>query len=146
MATYATHEDVSTNLGRPLTPMEQAQADLWLGWAEAAIEARMGDLSALDLPAAGIAAPFDVIVCAGNVLTFLAPGTLGDALAGMRAHLVPGGRAVIGLGAGRGVEFRELLDDAQRVGLATDVLLSTWDLRPFTEDSNFMVAILGKAS
>lgn len=51
MATYATHEDVSTNLGRPLTPTEQAQADLWLGWAEAAIEARMGDLSALDLEA-----------------------------------------------------------------------------------------------
>lgn len=102
----------------------------------------VGDLSALDLPAAGIADPFDVIVCAGNVLTFLAPGTLGDALAGMRAHLVPGGRAVLGLGAGRGVEFRELLDDAQRVGLATDVLLSTWDLRPFEADSDFLVAVL----
>ncbi len=35
----------------------------------------VGDLAELDLPARGIAEPFDVAVCAGNVLTFLAPGT-----------------------------------------------------------------------
>ncbi len=102
----------------------------------------VGDLSALDLAASGVPEPFDVLVCAGNVLGFLAPGTLAPALAGMRAHLVPGGRAVIGLGAGRGIEFRELLDEAQRAGLATDLLLSTWDLRPFEADSDFLVAVL----
>jgi SAM-dependent methyltransferase len=33
----------------------------------------VGDLAELDLPAAGIPEPFDAIVCAGNVMTFLAP-------------------------------------------------------------------------
>lgn len=51
MAMYATPEDVETNLGRPLTSTEKAQADLWLGWAEGAIAARLGDLSVLDLEA-----------------------------------------------------------------------------------------------
>lgn len=105
----------------------------------------VGDVSALDLPAAGIADPFDLVVCAGNVMTFLAPGTVGAALAGMRAHLLPGGRAVIGFGAGRGVEFREFLDDAQAAGLVPDLLLSTWDLKPFEADSDFLVAVLRAA-
>lgn len=48
MAIYATASDVATNIGRPLTTNETAQADLWISWAEAAIQARMGDLSALE--------------------------------------------------------------------------------------------------
>ena len=105
----------------------------------------VGDVSALDLAAAGVAEPFDVVVCAGNVVTFLAPGTVRAALAGIRAHLVPGGRAMIGFGAGRGVEFREFLEDAQAVGLVPDLLLSTWDLKPFEADSDFLVAVLRAA-
>ena len=35
----------------------------------------VGDLAELDLPARGIGAGFDAIVCAGNVLTFLHPAT-----------------------------------------------------------------------
>ncbi|KKB99937.1 class I SAM-dependent methyltransferase, partial [Mycobacterium nebraskense] len=35
----------------------------------------VGDLAELDLPARGIAEPFDVIVSAGNVMAFLAPST-----------------------------------------------------------------------
>src|SRR3712207_8079666 len=33
----------------------------------------VGDLATLDLPALGVTEPFDAIVCAGNVMTFLAP-------------------------------------------------------------------------
>jgi 2-polyprenyl-3-methyl-5-hydroxy-6-metoxy-1,4-benzoquinol methylase len=33
----------------------------------------VGDLAELDLPAAGVASGFDAIVCAGNVMTFVAP-------------------------------------------------------------------------
>jgi hypothetical protein len=36
------------------------------------------DLAELDLPVRGITAPFDVIVCAGNVMPFLAPSTRGE--------------------------------------------------------------------
>jgi SAM-dependent methyltransferase len=105
----------------------------------------VGDLAELDLPARGIAEPFDVIVSAGNVMAFLAPSTRGEVLRRLGAHLSGDGRAVIGFGAGRDYQFSEFLDDAAAAGLAPDLLLSTWDLRPFTEDSGFLVAILRPA-
>ena len=49
---------------------------------------------------------------------------------------------VIGFGAGRDYEFARFIDDAAEAGLAPDLLLSTWDLRPFTDDSDFLVALL----
>ena len=105
----------------------------------------VGDLAELDLPSAGIPEPFDAIVCAGNVVTFLAPSTRREVLRRMRAHLRPDGRAVIGFGAGRGYAFDEFLADAAATGWAPDLLLSTWDLRPFTPDSDFLVAVLRPA-
>jgi SAM-dependent methyltransferase len=102
----------------------------------------VGDLAELDLPAAGIAEPFDAVVCAGNVMTFLAPSTRREVLRRLRAHLVPDGRAAIGFGARRGYPFEEFLDDARASGLEPDVLLSTWDLRPYAPDADFLVALL----
>jgi SAM-dependent methyltransferase len=102
----------------------------------------VGDLAELDLPAQGIPEPFDAIVCAGNVMTFLAPSTRREVLRRLRAHLAAGGRAAIGFGAGRGYPFEEFLDDARVGGLEPDVLLSTWDLRPFSPDADFLVALL----
>jgi SAM-dependent methyltransferase len=102
----------------------------------------VGDLAELDLPAVGVPEPFDGIVCAGNVMTFLAPGTRREVLRRLRAHLAPGGRAAIGFGAGRGYPFDEFLDDAAAGGWTPDLLLSTWDLRPFTADADFLVAVL----
>ncbi|TFV85773.1 class I SAM-dependent methyltransferase [Blastococcus sp. CT_GayMR20] len=105
----------------------------------------VGDLAELDLPAAGIPEPFDVIVCAGNVVTFLAGSTRREVLRRMRAHVRDDGRAAIGFGAGRGYPFQEFLADAAASGWAPDLLLATWDLRPFTPDSEFLVAILRPA-
>ncbi|MGW3470428.1 class I SAM-dependent methyltransferase [Saccharopolyspora sp. NPDC000995] len=102
----------------------------------------VGDLAELDLPARGITAPFDAIICAGNVMTFLAPSTRGAVLKRLRAHLAPGGRVAIGFGTGRGYEFTDFFDDAAAAELEPDLLLSTWDLRPFTDDSSFLVALL----
>jgi SAM-dependent methyltransferase len=102
----------------------------------------VGDLAELDLPAQGISEPFDAIVCAGNVVTFLAPSTRREVLQRMRAHLSEGGRAAIGFGARRGYDFDEFLADAAAVGWQPDLLLATWDLRPFTPESDFLVAIL----
>jgi SAM-dependent methyltransferase len=45
----------------------------------------VGDLAELDLPAVGITEPFDAIVCAGNVMTFLATSTRGAVLRRLRA-------------------------------------------------------------
>ncbi len=102
----------------------------------------VGDLAELDLPAQGIAEPFDAIVCAGNVMAFLAVSTRREVLRRMRAHVAPSGRAAIGFGAGRGYEFDDFLADARAVGWAEDLLLSTWDLRPFGPDADFLVAVL----
>ncbi len=102
----------------------------------------VGDLAELDLPAAGLTEGFDVVVCAGNVMTFLAPSTRAEVLRRLRAHLVDGGRAAIGFGAGRDYDFDRFLGDAAGAGLTPDLLLSTWDLRPFTAESDFLVAVL----
>ena len=102
----------------------------------------VGDLAELDLPARGVDEPFDAIVCAGNVMTFLAPSTRRTVLGRLRAHLRPAGRAAIGFGAGRGYDFDEFLEDAGATGWTPDLLLSAWDLRPFTPDADFLVAVL----
>ena len=49
MATI-TAAEVAANLGRPLIEAETAQVGLWIGWAEATIERRLGDLTTLDQP------------------------------------------------------------------------------------------------
>ena len=102
----------------------------------------VSDLAELDLPAHGIVEPFDAIVSAGNVMTFLAPSTRREVLRRLLAHLRPDGRAAIGFGADRGYAFDDFLADAAATGWTPDLLLSTWDLRPFSPDADFLVAIL----
>ncbi|MQA33474.1 class I SAM-dependent methyltransferase [Modestobacter roseus] len=97
----------------------------------------VGDLAELDLRDR-----FDGIVCAGNVMAFLAPSTRRAVLGRFAAHLADGGRVAIGFGAGRGYAFDDFLADARAAGLVPDLLLSTWDLRPFTPEADFLVAVL----
>lgn len=106
-----------------------------------------GDLAHLDLldsvlKPAGTHG-FDAIVCAGNVMTFLAPGTYGAVLDGFRDHLAPDGRAVIGFGSGRGYDPEQFFDDAAEAGFTSIQRFSTWDLRPYRRNSDFLVAVLG---
>jgi 2-polyprenyl-3-methyl-5-hydroxy-6-metoxy-1,4-benzoquinol methylase len=105
----------------------------------------VSDLAALDLAAQGLPEPFHAIVCAGNVVTFLAESTRVEVLRRLRAHIRDDGRAAIGFGAGRGYEFADFRADAAAAGWAEDLLLSTWDLRPFTDDADFLVAVLRPA-
>ncbi|MCX2755966.1 class I SAM-dependent methyltransferase [Gordonia sp. 4N] len=105
----------------------------------------VNDLAELDLPARGIDEPFDLIVSAGNVMAFLAPSTRVTVLERLRAHLRNDGRAVIGFGAGRDYAFDEFLDNAATAGFAQDLLLESWDVRPLTDKSEFLVAVLRPA-
>jgi len=100
------------------------------------------DLTDLDLPAEGIAERFDVIVAAGNVMTFLDPATRRAVLHRLRLHLAHDGRVVVGFGAQRGYDFDDFFADATSAGLDEELRFSTWDLRPFTTSSNFLVAVL----
>ncbi|MFC7532809.1 class I SAM-dependent methyltransferase [Actinoplanes sp. GCM10030250] len=102
----------------------------------------VGDLSELDLPGLGLPERFDVIVCAGNVMTFAAPDSRVEILRRFAAHLSSTGRAVIGFGSGRGYDFDTFLADAATAGLSPELQLSTWDLRPFTPSADFLVAVL----
>ncbi|HEY5011599.1 MAG TPA: class I SAM-dependent methyltransferase, partial [Acidimicrobiia bacterium] len=104
------------------------------------------DLATLDLTAMGIAEGFDVVVCAGNVMTFLDPDTRRPVLDRLGAHLRAGGRIVTGFGSGRDYSFGEFFEDVEQVGLVAEVLLSTWDLRPFTNSSDFLVAVLSRST
>jgi SAM-dependent methyltransferase len=105
----------------------------------------VGDLAELDLPAVGVSEPFDAIVCAGNVMAFVERDARVEVLRRFAAHLRPDGRAVVGYGGGRGYPFHAFLADAAAAGLVPDLLLSSWHLHPFTEDSDFLVAVLRHA-
>lgn len=106
----------------------------------------VGDLAELDLSAHGITEGFDLIFSAGNVMGFLAPTTRVEVLRRLGTHLAAEGRLVIGYGAGRGYEFEDFFTDAGTAGLRTEQTFSTWDLRPFTADSGFLVAVLTHAA
>lgn len=106
----------------------------------------VGDLSTLDLEARGIPEPFDGIVCAGNVLPFAAPSSRGEILRRFWEHLAPGGRAIIGFGTDRGYAVDTFREHAEAAGFDEDLLLSTWDLRPYAADSDFIVAILRRGA
>ncbi len=101
----------------------------------------VSDLAELDLPARGIQANFDAILCAGNVMGFLAPSTRVGVLERFRQHLADEGRAIIGFGGGRGYEFDDFFADLTSAGLTPELALSTWDLRPFRPGDGFLVAI-----
>jgi SAM-dependent methyltransferase len=102
----------------------------------------VGDLSELDLPARGLAEPFELIVSAGNVMAFLDPATRRAVLAHLRAHLATSGRAVIGFGADRDYPFEEFFEDCAAADLEVQQRYATWDLRPFDDQATFLVAVL----
>jgi SAM-dependent methyltransferase len=100
------------------------------------------DLAELDLSSVGISDGFDVIVSAGNVMPFLDPATRSEVVKRLAAHLSPDGRLAVGFGAGRGYDFDDFFADAAKAGLRDELRVSTWDLRPFSASSDFLVAVL----
>jgi len=102
----------------------------------------VSDLAELDLPAAGVYEPFDIAVCAGNVATFLAPSTRIEVLTRLGRHITKGGRIVIGFGLHRDYELHEFRSDVVAAGLQIQLELDSWDVRPFTPESDFLVAVL----
>jgi SAM-dependent methyltransferase len=104
----------------------------------------VGDLAELELPPEHVADGFDVIVSAGNVLPFLDPATRGEVLKRLAAHLAPAGRLAVGFGAGRGYEFDDFFNDVAAAGLAEELRLATWDLRPFDAEADFLVAVFAR--
>ncbi len=104
----------------------------------------VGDLAELDLSGQEIN-EFDLIFSAGNVLPFVAADSRKAAIARLADHIAQSGRLVFGFGAERGYRFDQFFADAEAVGLSRDQVASTWDMRPFRDDSDFVVAIFSRA-
>ncbi|MFC7401284.1 class I SAM-dependent methyltransferase [Citricoccus sp. GCM10030269] len=107
----------------------------------------VADLETLDAAALaelGEQEPFDLVFSAGNVFGFLSPGSRDDVLRHLFSLLRDGGRAVIGFGAGRGYAFGDFVDDAGRAGFQLQSRFSTWQLDPWSEESDFLVAVLAR--
>jgi SAM-dependent methyltransferase len=85
---------------------------------------------------------FDVIVMAGNVLIFVAPGTEGAVLTNMARHLVPGGLVISGYSlrpGGFGIIAHDEL--ARLAGLSLVERWSTWDREKFDPRGDYAVSV-----
>lgn len=101
----------------------------------------LADLANLDLAQLGQAEEVDAIVCAGNVITFVAPDTEVLALRSLRRALAPEGVCVVGFQ----VERYPLADfdrDLREAGFTLEQRFATWDLRPWHDDAEFAVSFL----
>lgn len=96
---------------------------------------------------------FDLIVLAGNVMVFLAPGTERAVLANLRSLVAPGGRIVTGFNtpasqSPRGNHYApgDLDADCAALGLTVDARYRTWQMDPWRDDADWAVTVIGVPS
>ncbi|MCB1014761.1 MAG: class I SAM-dependent methyltransferase, partial [Acidimicrobiales bacterium] len=101
------------------------------------------DLSTLDLTSvAGVPDRFDVVVAAGNVMIFLAPGTEAATVARLAAHLAPGGALVAGFSLHHAPYGLERYDaDCAAAGLELAERWSTWERDPWVARGDYAVSV-----
>ncbi len=99
----------------------------------------VGDLSEFSL---ADEEPFDLAVVAGNVMLFVAAGTERKVLERLAAHVRPNGRIVIGFRRSDDYAYGRFDADIAAAGLDLEHRFSTWDLEPFTRESDFAVSVL----
>ncbi|MDQ4090364.1 MAG: class I SAM-dependent methyltransferase [Actinomycetota bacterium] len=97
----------------------------------------LADLARLDL-----GRTFDVVVMAGNVMIFLAPGTEPDVVAAAAKHLPPGGALVAGFSLEPGrLDLADYDRHAAAAGLELADRWATWDRQPFTAGVEYAVSV-----
>ncbi|HVL93240.1 MAG TPA: class I SAM-dependent methyltransferase [Acidimicrobiales bacterium] len=102
----------------------------------------LGDLAEVEVAGPdGGRRRFDVVVLAGNVMIFLAPGQEEAVVANLAGHLGDGGRLVAGfqLDGHLGLDVYDRLCD--RAGLVLAERWSTWDRQPFVEGGGYAVSV-----
>jgi SAM-dependent methyltransferase len=97
----------------------------------------LADLATVDLSRA-----FDAIVLAGNVMIFLAPGSVGAVLMNLSRHLAPGGVLIAGfqLLPGR-LAIEEYDEMAAAAGLELAERWATWDCEPWDSAKEYAVSV-----
>jgi SAM-dependent methyltransferase len=92
-----------------------------------------------DLATFDLGRTFDVVVLAGNVVLFTAPGTEAALMQRCAAHVAPGGALVTGFQLTAG---RYGVDDLDRdVPLRLADRYSTWDRQPWTPGGGYAVSV-----
>lgn len=86
----------------------------------------LSDLAGLDLGRS-----FDVVVMAGNVPLFTPPGTEPALVAGVAAHVRPGGRLVAGFSLDRGYTLDDYDAHCVAAGLMPETRYATWSREPY---------------
>jgi SAM-dependent methyltransferase len=107
------------------------------------LEWHLGDLSRLELvDDQNRTVRFDAVVCAGNVMIFLATGTERDTVAQLAKHLRPGGLLIAGfqLVAGR-YSLEEYDDDVAAAGLELYERYASWGRDPWTGSGGYAVSV-----
>ena len=104
----------------------------------------VADLAELNLAAEGVCEPFDAAILAGNVMTFVGPGTERTVLSRVGSHVRPDGVILVGFGTDRGYAIADFDRDVGAAGLLVEHRFATWDLRPWSADAAFAVSVLRK--
>ena len=94
------------------------------------------DLTALDL-----GRPFDVVVMAGNVPLFTPPGTQAALVAGLAAHLAPGGHLVAGFSLDRGYTVDDYDGHAASAGLTLAERFAAWHRAEWRPGGDYAVSV-----
>ncbi len=106
------------------------------------LEWHLVDLAALDLRTPqGSRRTFDLVVAAGNVMIFLAPGTGAAVVARLADHVPPGGRLIAGFQLGRTVTVDDYDRWAEAAGMELEQRFSTWDADPFVAPGEYAVSV-----
>jgi SAM-dependent methyltransferase len=100
------------------------------------------DLATMDLKTNGEAELFDAAILAGNVMTFLAPGTGAQVLQRVAQHLKPKSPIAVGFGLDRGYSLTSFDHDLLEAGLLLEHRFATWDLQPWSDSAEFVVTIV----
>lgn len=101
------------------------------------VDWRLADLATVE-----VGRLFDLVVMAGNVMIFLAPGTEGAVLANMARHLAPGGRLVAGFQVMPGRLSVTTYDElAAQAGFVLEERYSTWECGPWSAGGNYAVSV-----
>ena len=94
-----------------------------------------------DLATVELGRTFDVVVMAGNVMIFVAPGTEAQVITQMAAHVSPGGRLIAGFQLGRGLDVAAYEEAASNAGMTAAEHWSSWNGDAATADSDYAVLV-----
>jgi SAM-dependent methyltransferase len=117
------------------------------------VPSRLDELTPGLLSAAGFPTSYDLVVCVGNVMILLAPDTERTVLGVLASLLAPQGRLLVGFSVrdapaptSREYPWAEFVADSESVGLQVEARFASYDLQPFTDDSDYVVHVLRRAA